>query len=105
MKGPARSGAPSRRGSQVPEGGVEIAGRERGARGVLMQHVREHVELDRLQRDLVRGVELSDLELRQIELPKEHRLRGAVEARARREPLPRVASAHRGRTRGHRFSQ
>ena len=101
----ARGGAASCGGAEVGERGVEIAAGERGAGRVLVQHVRQDIELERLQRDRVRLAEVATLVEREVELPQQHRVGRAIERGARREAASRVHRAGAGAARGHRFAK
>src|SRR5687767_2351035 len=75
---------------------LEITACERRTCGVLIEHVGEHVELERLQRDGVSLAKASPLEEREVELPEQHRVCRSIERSPRREA---AASMHRARTR------
>ena len=47
---------------------VEVARRQRSPRGILVEHVWKDPELHRLERKVMRTLELSSFELRQVEL-------------------------------------
>jgi hypothetical protein len=98
----ARRRSAPRGGPQVQNGRVQIARRDRGARGVVMHDVAEHAHLDGGLGDLARGREFSLLEEREVELPQEHRVRRTVERRTRREAPAREPLARRGIFGGHR---
>jgi hypothetical protein len=68
----------------MAERALEVAGAERGPRGVLVEHVGENLELESLEGDRVRLPKPAAFVQRQVELPEEHRMRGAIERRARR---------------------
>jgi hypothetical protein len=78
MERTPRGWASPRRRAEVRERGFEVAFRERGARGVLIQDVGEDIELEGLLRDVVRLAEAPVLEERKVELPEQHRVRGAI---------------------------
>ena len=101
----ARHGPAAGGDSQVAKSQVEISGRERRAGCVLVEHIAEHAELDRLKRDVMSLPEPADLEVRQIELPEQHRLGGPVEGGTRREAPPSVPGSQPGRARGHGLAQ
>src|SRR5689334_21372252 len=68
MKRPARSRSATSCGAQMRQRSFEVSARERSARGVLIQDVREHIELESLQRDGVRLTKTSTLVEREVEL-------------------------------------
>src|SRR5262245_21668112 len=63
----------------MAKGGVEIPVADRCTGRILVEHVREDVEGDGLQGDLSSLGEFPGLVEREINLAKEHRLRGGVE--------------------------
>lgn len=101
MERAARRGCAARGGSQVTDGHVEITRGDRGARGVVMHHVAHDAEIDRALGGLARAPETTRLEMREVELTKEHRLRRAIERRARRETSTREARSRHGVPRDH----
>jgi hypothetical protein len=81
----ARGGAHPRGRPQVASGDVEFAQRGGGASRVLMEDVREDPERERRPGKLEGLLEVSALEVGQVKLPQEHRVRRLVDARSRRE--------------------
>ncbi len=91
--------------AKVRDRGVDVAGRERSPRRVLPEDVDEHAELQRLTSDLVRRSKAPQLEVREIELAQQHRLRRLVEGRMGCEPLSCPARTRCRRPGHHRLAK
>ena len=73
----------------------EVPIRESGACRILMNDVRQDVELERLIRHAERLRKAPRLVMGEVELPEEHRVGRSIERRARRESLSRETAALR----------
>ncbi len=102
MKRPARRRAAPRRGAKVGYRLLELAARERGPRGVLVKDVGEDLQLERALHGLEGGVEPLGLEIREVELAQQHRVRRPIDGSAGGEALLGEACARRPGPRGHR---
>ena len=95
MKRPARWRPAARRETKVHDGVVDETERQRGSRRVFVEDVAHDVELDRLERDVLRTVEPARLVVGQVELPQEKRVCRAVERGAACEAALRPPRAGR----------
>ncbi len=104
MERPARSGAAARRSTKVRQRDVELSVGERSPCGILIENVRQDIELDGLHRHGVRLLEVPSLIQREIELTEQHRVRGAVEGSPGGKSTTCVDRARASGPSGHRLA-
>ncbi len=103
MESPPRSWRAARGATQMRQRGLRVPFPQSGSCGVLMQHVTENLELERLKGDGVRFAETAGFIVREAKLPQKHRPCRLVQPAARRKPLPSPAPPRGRRARRHRF--